>query len=793
MSATQTLTIRIAGDISEALAGLNEIGVRAQKFSREITRTGRTLTRNFTAPIVGAGLAAFAAGVRVGNTADQLLDLEQQTGITTDTLQEFRRVATVAGVDQDTMAEASQALTRRLREAGEMSGRVQETLRRLGVSTRDSGGELRAMDEMLPEIIQRLQSMGNTVARNSLANEIFGSRAMALAPILGMTADEFENARREAHELGLVLGRDALDGANDFRKQLGTLTESAKGIANELGVAVIPVAKDFVELVQREVVPLVRSAVEWFGKLDPATLKVAAGVAAVAASIGPLVLAGGKLLKIFGLLLTPAGLVTAALTSIAFTALTVVRNWDVLRLQTTLAWTAIRSVVFSAVDGLLGAIERLTSFIPGLGAQVSRLRENFNRFADESLAKSGRRIVELEREINSNAAAVRELGGDVAQAGNIFNDFGGNVGGAESALARIFRTLRGQTGLAEALTVLQLPGADEGRAKIQAYETALRALLREGLDPADERVVSLAERIRELTAAQEAAASSAEELSRMQREAEAVISSLLTPLQVHEAHMARLGELLEAGKLEQDQYNQAVARAQAAYERATPAGERMQELLAAQARILEDIQTPMERYSAHLELLEELLQRGMLSQEEFNRALGRARSAFEELEDPVSAFGDAVRGQLQRSTDAVINFSTTSRNSIKQFVVQALADLARLAARMLMVRALSGTLLGPAGLLAGGMIPARALGGPVRAHRPHLVGERGPELFIPPASGTVVPNQHMAAAGGGGVNFDFSGFPRATNPLAAARDDQWQTFLRDSLRLAGHDGFDPSR
>ena len=44
------------------------------------------------------------------------------------------------------------------------------------------------------------------------------------------------------------------------------------------------------------------------------------------------------------------------------------------------------------------------------------------------------------------------------------------------------------------------------------------------------------------------------------------------------------------------------------------------------------------------------------------------------------------------------------------------------------------------GSLIGG---ARANGGPVTAGVPYLVGERGPELFVAPQSGSIVPNNKM--------------------------------------------------
>jgi len=55
-------------------------------------------------------------------------------------------------------------------------------------------------------------------------------------------------------------------------------------------------------------------------------------------------------------------------------------------------------------------------------------------------------------------------------------------------------------------------------------------------------------------------------------------------------------------------------------------------------------------------------------------------------------------------------------------------------------------------------IAQRALGGPVSAGSPYLVGERGPELFMPSRGGSIIPNN---ALGGGGtsvvVNVDASG------------------------------------
>jgi phage-related protein len=68
----------------------------------------------------------------------------------------------------------------------------------------------------------------------------------------------------------------------------------------------------------------------------------------------------------------------------------------------------------------------------------------------------------------------------------------------------------------------------------------------------------------------------------------------------------------------------------------------------------------------------------------------------------------------------------------------------------------------------------RAAGGPVSAGTTYLVGERGPELFTPSGSGSIIPN-HRLGGGGGGMNITVNG---AIDPESVAR--QIITILNNS-------------
>ena len=83
-------------------------------------------------------------------------------------------------------------------------------------------------------------------------------------------------------------------------------------------------------------------------------------------------------------------------------------------------------------------------------------------------------------------------------------------------------------------------------------------------------------------------------------------------------------------------------------------------------------------------------------------------------------------------------------------------DLVRLVFNQMVTQRLAS---GIATFLGAPPLPGRAMGGPVSSGSPYVVGEKGPELFVPHASGTIVPNNKMGSSGGsgsGGVTVNYN-------------------------------------
>lgn len=116
---------------------------------------------------------------------------------------------------------------------------------------------------------------------------------------------------------------------------------------------------------------------------------------------------------------------------------------------------------------------------------------------------------------------------------------------------------------------------------------------------------------------------------------------------------------------------------------------------------------------------------------------GTAANRFDEFKDRMGQNFDDLIGSLfeggDRWKDAAKNVAVDFFNS--------LASEMMLAATNGKYGSLGGLLGGLVGGLFGGLFGGgKAAGGPVDAGRMYMVGERGPEMFIPRSSGTIIPN-----------------------------------------------------
>lgn len=174
------------------------------------------------------------------------------------------------------------------------------------------------------------------------------------------------------------------------------------------------------------------------------------------------------------------------------------------------------------------------------------------------------------------------------------------------------------------------------------------------------------------------------------------------------------------------------------------------------AQVLEDIKTPFENYTDEVERLNALTDTTGITTEELNRALVQAGEGYRDAQLAAEGLSDAldaeefeaiadVAGDTARGiANAFIDSNASIADSFKQLATRVIAQLFEILVVQQLVDAASGAV--------SGFFKPTAQGGPVAGGQPLLVGERGPELFVPQGNGNVVPNNEL----GGGVNINFT-------------------------------------
>ncbi|WP_205481023.1 tail tape measure protein [Sphingomonas arenae] len=141
--------------------------------------------------------------------------------------------------------------------------------------------------------------------------------------------------------------------------------------------------------------------------------------------------------------------------------------------------------------------------------------------------------------------------------------------------------------------------------------------------------------------------------------------------------------------------------------------------------------------------MDDEIERLVISVRADTSAFARDVSAMRgELEGPLAAGAGRAGRLIEGSLARAVTSGKFGFDDLKKAALSAMSDIAAASLRGLFAGAGGGGGAGLGGVLAslGGSLlglPGRATGGPVNQGRPYLVGERGPELFVPSSSGRV--------------------------------------------------------
>lgn len=264
----------------KSVSALEKIGATADKVAAGASKVA-SATKGMSLAAGGALTGIAGMAYKAVTASDDLNTLAKQSGFTTGELQKMQYAADRIDVSMEDITSSAQKLKKNMSGS---SKDVQAAFDRLGVSIRDSGGEMRDINTVYWETVDALSRVQNETERDQLAMTLLGKRADSLAGIIDDGGAAFRSLGDEAEKAGLIMSQETLDGLNAVNDQVDSLKAKATATLSQSGAKALEAAMPLLE----RLVELLDSILTSLGNLSPAQMGVLMTILAIVAAISPL-------------------------------------------------------------------------------------------------------------------------------------------------------------------------------------------------------------------------------------------------------------------------------------------------------------------------------------------------------------------------------------------------------------------------------------------------------------------------------------------------------------------------
>lgn len=183
----------------------------------------------------------------ITDTADyggQLKDLSERTGINTDALQEMRFAAERAGAPFGSLVMGIKQLQIASVQATQGNKALAGVFGKLGVSVRDSNGNLKSGEALMYDVAAGMAKLGDDATRTRLAQQLFGRGGQTLLPIMKNNEDSLARQAQRFREMGVSMEADGVQNADDFGDAMFDLNTVLRAFKRDVGGPLLkPLAK----------------------------------------------------------------------------------------------------------------------------------------------------------------------------------------------------------------------------------------------------------------------------------------------------------------------------------------------------------------------------------------------------------------------------------------------------------------------------------------------------------------------------------------------------------------------
>jgi hypothetical protein len=217
-----------------------------------LSNFGSIAARGFTALAAAATVAAGALGYAVKGAidhADALGKAAQKAGVAVEALSRLEYAAKLSDVSLEGLTGGLQKLSKTMVEAAQDGGsKAASAFAALGISVKDSAGNLRDADEAFVDIADKFSKVEDGAAKTAISMALLGKSGAELIPLLNAGRDGLKQMADESDRLGATIDGKTARGAEKFNDTLTTVQATLQGVVNKVMAAALPALQRLADL-----------------------------------------------------------------------------------------------------------------------------------------------------------------------------------------------------------------------------------------------------------------------------------------------------------------------------------------------------------------------------------------------------------------------------------------------------------------------------------------------------------------------------------------------------------------
>ena len=194
-----------------------------------------------------SGIAAYASvdyfvGMVKGaiDAQDELGKMAQKVGMSVEDLSKLEYSAKLSDISIEQLSAGLKKLNTGMVDAASGTGKAYDALKVMGISVKDSSGNLKTNGQILNEVADQFAKYGDGAQKSALAVAIFGKSGQEMIPMLNSGSQAIKEAGDELDSFGGVITTKAAKNAEIFNDNLTRLSTAGSVLGKSIANDVLP-------------------------------------------------------------------------------------------------------------------------------------------------------------------------------------------------------------------------------------------------------------------------------------------------------------------------------------------------------------------------------------------------------------------------------------------------------------------------------------------------------------------------------------------------------------------------